>query len=104
LPGDYAKTTLPLLQRAQWVPVVTQTGVLLDAGEVLLSLRSRDLWGSSCSTAKWIRPGESRCSGASCAGSNGTVWRSPERRTAPAHWRTREAAHAATHRRRWSGS
>jgi hypothetical protein len=46
LPGDYAKLTLRLLQRAQWVPVVTQTGVHLDAGEVLLSLRSRDLWGA----------------------------------------------------------
>ena len=44
LPGDYAKLALRLLQRAQWVQVVTQTGVALDAGEVLLSLRSRDLW------------------------------------------------------------
>lgn len=46
LPGDYAKLTLRLLQRAQWVPTVAGGDVSVDAGEVLLSLRSRDIWGA----------------------------------------------------------
>jgi hypothetical protein len=46
LPGDYAKLTLRLLQRSQWVPGVARHGVPVDAGEVLVSMRSRDLWGA----------------------------------------------------------
>jgi hypothetical protein len=46
LPGDYAKLTLRLLQRAQWVPSMAPDGVSVDAGETLLSLRSRDVWSA----------------------------------------------------------
>lgn len=44
LPGDYVKITVRLLQRAQWVPGVTPSGLALDAGEILISFRSRVLW------------------------------------------------------------
>jgi DnaA N-terminal domain len=44
LKGDYLKLTLRLLQRAQWKAGVTETGIAIDAGEVLISLRSRDIW------------------------------------------------------------
>lgn len=44
LPGDYAKLLLRLLQRAQWVPTQVR-GLHIDAGEVLFSLRSPDVWG-----------------------------------------------------------
>jgi hypothetical protein len=46
LPGDYAKLVLRLLQRAQWTAGMTREGLLLDAGEVLISLRSEDIWGA----------------------------------------------------------
>lgn len=44
LKGDYMKLALRLLQRAQWKRGTTDTGIAVDAGEVLISLRSRDLW------------------------------------------------------------
>ena len=44
LKGDYLKLTLRLLQRAQWKPGTAETGLAIDAGEVLISLRSRDVW------------------------------------------------------------
>jgi hypothetical protein len=46
LPDAYAKLVLRLLQRAQWTAGTTQEGLLLDAGEVLISLRSDDIWGA----------------------------------------------------------
>lgn len=44
LPGDHAKLILRLLQLAQWRPGVTPDGTPLDAGEVLISYRSRRIW------------------------------------------------------------
>lgn len=44
LKGDYMKLALRLLQRAQWKAGVTETGIAVDAGEVLISLRSHDVW------------------------------------------------------------
>lgn len=44
LPGDWVKVILRLLQRAQWIPGVTPSGLALDAGEILISFRSGVLW------------------------------------------------------------
>ncbi|MGB8932393.1 MAG: DnaA N-terminal domain-containing protein [Anaeromyxobacteraceae bacterium] len=44
LPGDYVKITVRLLQLAQWVPGVAPSGLVLDAGELVMSLRFRGLW------------------------------------------------------------
>jgi hypothetical protein len=44
LKSDYEKLTLRLMQLAQWKPGTTENGLAIDAGEVLISLRSRDVW------------------------------------------------------------
>jgi hypothetical protein len=43
LPGDYMKIATVLLQRAQWVPGCSPSGIPLDAGETLIALRSPEL-------------------------------------------------------------